>query len=100
LEPAWALVSPFSHRPQARSSPQDPTPSSALPQHPAVSVVPKSLRTWHPCPQCRFGNPKTTPAGSPVDLRLCFLTPGVGTCSFSQSNTHPSSPWGMCSKNF
>lgn len=71
---------------RARACPQALTLFSALLQHLAASVVPKSPRTCHSHPPCMPGNTKPI-LQFPRDLRLCFPTSGVGSGSCSQTDT-------------
>jgi hypothetical protein len=83
---------PFSLRSQARACPRTNTPFSALPWHPAASVVPKSLRTCSPGPACGPGTPELAlpqhPVASVVPKSPSQIWQSMGTsdCAF---NSHP-----------
>ena len=73
----------FSFRPGLEPA-HGPLFFSALPQHPVVSVMYKSVRTHCPQPPC--GLETTSPTLASRDLRLHLHTPKAGSCGFSQNN--------------
>ena len=86
LYPSLCLSLISALKPWTASSPWAPPASVVSKREPAVPSLCAGLGTQSHLWQFRG------------DLRLCFLTPGVGFCSLSQSNACPVAAWGACSQ--